>query len=237
MLLCSFVLLALAGCGGADNSQPTTAPTQPALAPTGVPTPTIFISGSGGGRRAPTLAPTVAATAVSTETPLPTDTATVLPSATALPAATSTRSNASPTRPNASPTRPNASPTSQLAAAVYVTGLSVDPLAPKSKPAEFRFHVKFLNTVGENVNYPRWRVLILPKDQKGQSKAVGDPQGASKTIVNGASEQTTGVWSIKVAFGCESYVAQPVWENEDGKQTRLVMPNGQSAALEFQVCP
>jgi len=117
---------------------------------------------------------------------------------------------------------------------VYVTGLSVDPPAPKSKPAEFRFHVKFLNTVGENVNYPRWRVLILPK---GQTKAVGDPQGASKTIVNGASEQTTGVWSIKVAFGCESFVAQPVWENEDGKQTPLAMPDGKSAALEFQVCP
>ena len=45
--------------------------------------------------------------------------------------------------------------TPELAAAVYVTALSVDPPEPKSKPAEFLFHVSFLNTVGENVNSPR----------------------------------------------------------------------------------
>lgn len=227
VLLWSVILLGLASCGAPASSEPTAAaPAETALAPTTVPTATIFVSSSGAGRRAPTLAPTEIATTAASATPLPSDTATPLPTATALPAATRTL-------PNASPTRPSASATPPLAPAVYVTALRVDPPAPKSKPAQFLFHAKFLNTVGENVNYPRWRVLIFPK---GESKAVGDPQGASKTIANGVSEQTTEAWSIKV-IGCVQYVAQPVWINEDGKPTPFPLPSGNNASLEFEVCP
>ncbi len=117
---------------------------------------------------------------------------------------------------------------------MYVTALSVDPPQPRAKPAQFFFRVSFLNTVGADVHYPRWRVLIIPQ---GQSKAIGDPRGASPTIVNGVSQQTTEPWSVNVVASCQSYAAQPVWEDENGKQTPLPLPNGQAAALEFQVCP
>jgi hypothetical protein len=129
--------------------------------------------------------------------------------------------------------RPAATATLSLAAGVYVTALRVDPPAPRAKQP-FLFHVGFLNTVGEPVNYPRWRVLIL---LKGQTRAQGDPQGASKTIAVGASEQSTAVWSINAALGCETYIAQPVWEDENGKQTPFPRPDASLAELEFQVCP
>lgn len=115
-----------------------------------------------------------------------------------------------------------------------MTRFQMDPAAPKSKPAEFFFTVSFLNTVGENVNYSRWRVLIFPK---GQTNAIGDPRGISKTIANGTSQQITEAWSIKVTSVCESFLAQPVWENEDGKQTPVPQPDGKNLTLEFQVCP
>ncbi|TAH50703.1 MAG: hypothetical protein EYC68_12765 [Chloroflexota bacterium] len=194
----------------APQSQNATAP-----APTALP-----VSNSSADRRAPTLAPSATPTELATPTPRPTNTETSVPTATAPPPASNTRANATAT--------PN------LAPAVYVTRIQVDPPAPKSKPAEFLFKVAFLNTVGENVNYPRWRVLIFPK---GQAKPVGDPQGASKTIVNGASEQTTEVWSIRVTGACETFTAQPIWEDENGKQTALPQPDGKNIVLEFQVCP
>ena len=235
ILLFVLVLVLVAGCGGSETPMPAT-PT-PAAQPTIVePTATTFAANPGSVRRAPTIAPTEppteiptvaptqAATIPPTELPtaaaLPTNTAAALPAATVVPAAASTRP--------ASTTAPNIAP------GVYVTAFRLDPPSPKTKPAEFFFTVDFLNTVGEPVNYPLWRVLILPT---GQTKAVGDPRGASKTIAVGASEQTTEPWSIRVASGCEAYIAQPVWQDEEGRQTPLNKPDGSAVTLDFQVCP
>lgn len=172
-------------------------------------------------RRAPTLAPTATATIV-LPTEIPSATATVANSATPLPSATNTRANVALTA------------TPALAKAVFVTKIKVEPPQPKSKPSEFFFTVNFLNTVGENVNYPRWRVLIFPK---GQTKPIGDPQGESKTIANGASQQNTERWSIKVGNGCETFTAQPVWQDENGKQNPLAQTDGKPVTMDFQVCP
>ncbi len=176
-------------------------------------------------RRAPTLAPTSTATVEPTLAPteIPTDVPTATSTVAALPTAT---------KPPATASQPTA-PVVAAAPGVYVTAFAIDPPAPKSKPAEFVFHASFLNTVGTPVNYPRWRVLIVPK---GQTKAQGDPQGASKTIANGASKQDTEQWSIKVIAGCETYTAQPVWEDEDGRQTPFTKPDGSAVGVEFQVC-
>jgi hypothetical protein len=222
------VMFVFAACSAPAASPQTPVPTATVPATNATPTATVFVSSSDGGRRAPTLAPTATATEVLEPTP------TTIPSATALPSSTATTLPSATARVLPTNTRPNALPTPQLAAGVYVTSFQIDPPAPKSKPSEFLFHVSFLNTVGENVNYPRWRVLILPK---GQSRAVGDPQGRSKTIVNGASKQMTEAWSINVNAVCESFVAQPVWENEDGKQTPFPQPDGKIPTIEFQVCP
>ncbi len=224
------VITILLICFIAACSPTVTAPTeQPTAAPlpqtTNLPAPTNEPISTRVERRAPTLAPVATETLV-VATAIPTATATFENSATPLPSATATQF---PTRAQVISTA-----TPQLAAGVYVTAFSIDPPQPKSKPGQFLFHVAFLNTVGENVNYPRWRVLIFPK---GQNKAVGDPQGMSKTIVNGASQQDTEPWSINVANACESFTAQPIWENEDGKQTPLPQPDGKLTTIEFQVCP
>lgn len=226
LIFAILVAMTFSACSAPAATPPTAVPAPNVTATTAAPAATVFVPTVGGGRRAPTLAPTPTATELPTETAIPISTPTVAASATALPLPTQT---ALPTR-----TRPAASPTPVLAAGVYVTAFTIDPPAPKTKPAEFFFTVSFLNTVGENVNYPRWRVLITPK---GQSRAMGDPQGASKTIANGVSQQRTEVWSINVNAVCESFVAQPVWQDENGKQTPFPQPNGVAPALEFQVCP
>ncbi len=171
-------------------------------------------------RRAPTLAPTETATDIPTPTPAPSETATLAATETPLPSPTASR--------------PAATATPPLAAGVYVTAFRIEPAQPKSKPAEFHFRVAFLNTVGQAVNYPRWRVLISPK---GQDKVTGDPQGESKTIANGASEQNTEAWSINVSSVCESFSARPIWEREDRVQVPLPAPDGKIPTIEFQVCP
>ena len=214
LLICFIV--ACSPTVNAPSEQPTAAPLPQT---TKLPTPTNEPISTRVERRAPTLAPTATETIV-VATAIPTPTATVENSATPSPLPTNTRAKVVATAP--------------LEKAVYVTKFQIDPPQPKSKPAEFLFQVAFLNTVGENVNYPRWRVLIFPK---GQTKAVGDPQGVSKTIANGASQQDTQAWSIKVSSTCESFTAQPIWENEDGKQTPLPQPDGKIPTIEFQVCP
>lgn len=195
------------------------APTLAPSAQTATPEPTAAAISTRVERRAPTLAPTATETIV-LPTAIPSATPTVESSATPLPLATNTRAQGVPTAP--------------LAKAVYVTKLQIQPPAPKSKPSEFFFVVNFLNTVGENVNYPRWRVLIFPK---GQTKPIGDPQGESKTIANGASQQNTERWSIKVGNGCETFTAQPVWQDENGKQNPLAQTDGKPVTMDFQVCP
>lgn len=223
------ILILISACSAPDTAAPMT-PTLASTkqtAATSVPA-TLPVVSTRTDRRAPTLAPTVAATATARVTP------TEIPTATAA-ATNTTIATVAPTetvRPTTA-SQPIATATPAAAAGVYVTSFQLDPPAPKSKPAQFVFHVGFLNTVGQVVNYPRWRVLIIPK---GQTKAQGDPQGESKTIANGASNQNTEVWSIKVITGCETYTAQPVWQDEDGRQTPFTQPDGKPVGLEFQVC-
>lgn len=185
-------------------------------------------------RVAPTRAPTTEPTLAPTE-PLPsTDAPTLAPTQTISPTLAPTQvptENLPPT--NAPSEQPTTAP-SNLAPGVYVTDLKITPPQPQNKPAEFFFTVSFLNTVGENVNYPRWRVLIFPK---GDDNTIGDPEGLSKTIANGASVQDTKPWSIRVANVCENFVAQPIWEDENASRHILVQPDGKPLTLEFQICP
>jgi len=173
-------------------------------------------------RVAPTLAPITQTTLAPTETLSPT----TAPTQTAQPTLAPT--NIPPTLATGFTATP------QLAPAVYVTQIKITPPQPKNKPAEFFFTVSFLNTVGENVNYPRWRVLLFPK---GQNNSIGDPEGLSKTIAPGASTQDTKPWSIRVTSACENFVAQPIWQGEDGSRKILFQPDGKPLTLEFQICP
>ncbi|MCC7164617.1 MAG: hypothetical protein IT331_19135 [Anaerolineae bacterium] len=230
--LTSLILLSsVAACGGSDSTpSPSPTPTQAAQAAVVVPTATLFVANPDGVRRAPTIAPTEIPTVVpsATATTVPT----ALPTATALPTNTSTALPVAATVA-ATGTRPAPTGAPQLAPGVYVTAFRVDPPAPKTKPAQFFFTVNFLNTVGEPVNYPLWRVLIF---RKGETNSIGDPQGVSKTIAIESSQQTTLPTAINVT-SCESFVAQPVWQDEEGRRIPLNMPDGSSVTLEFQVCP
>ena len=227
------IVLACILFASACNAETTPATSQPTATPS-VAAPAfrteIPVVNTRTDRVAPTRAPTTQATSAPTEALPPTNAS--APTEIPAPAETSAPTNVSATlQPTVS--KP-AAPTTNLAPAVYVTALTITPSEPKNKPAEFFFTVSFLNTVGEAVNYPRWRVLILPK---GQTKVIGDPQGTSKTIDTGVSTQNTEPWSIRVTSACEAFVAQPVWENEDRKQTALMRPGGSAMTLEFQVCP
>lgn len=216
------LLLLSSACSAGTNS---TAPLEPTAAPS-VTAPAfrteIPVVNTRTDRVAPTLAPITEATLVPTA---------------ALPPTTAPTQTAQPTLAptNIPPTlAAGFTATPQLAPAVYVTQMKITPPQPKTKPSEFFFTVSFLNTVGENVNYPRWRVLIFPK---GQANTIGDPEGLSKTIVNGASLQDTKPWSIRVTSVCENFVAQPIWEGEDASRHILSQPDGKPLTLEFQICP
>ena len=223
-LLLTCILIA---CGGTSAPPPTNAP-QSTNAPA-QPTRANAVSTTVD-RRAPTLAPTHTPTTVpATEIP-PTATP-LFPTIAATAAASLTRA---PTTAPKTAAPNTATPNTNPAPGVYVTAITITPPQPKSKPAEFFFTLAFLNTVGDNVNYPRWRVLIFPKDS---NKPLGDPEGTSKTIPNGASEQNTKAWSIKVQSACETFIAQPIWETEDGRQNAFAQPDGKSLTMEFQVCP
>jgi len=173
-------------------------------------------------RVAPTLAPTVEPTLAPTSAPTNTPTNTPINTPTNIPATRAATDDSA------------ATPNANRAPAVYVTALKITPPQPKNKPADFFFTVSFLNTVGENVNYPRWRVLIFPK---GQNNSIGDPEGLSKTIAPGASTQDTKPWSIRVTSACENFIAQPIWQGEDGSRQVLFQPDGKPLTLEFQICP
>lgn len=232
LLLMIVLLFGVSACGGESA---TTTPEPPTVAPTAVTAfrTAIPVVSTRTDRRASTLAPTGTPSQVPSVPPV-TDTPTLAATFTVVPSETATRALVPSTRLPSTPTRVAGSPTPKLAPAVYVTALQIDPPAPKPKPAQFVFHVSFLNTVGEVVNYPRWRVLIFPK---GQTKVIGDPQGASKTIANADSRQDTGPWSINAQATCEAFVAQPIWEREDGKQVPFLQPDGRNITIEFQVCP
>ena len=228
ILLLISLLMFVTACGASDTSSEQVPPAQPARATVVAPPPTLFVMNPGGVRRAPTLVPTRLPRDIPTAMP------SELPSATSLPGTTSTALPTATTVAAAPNKRPPATGTPVIAPGVYVTAFRVDPPAPKTKPAEFFFTVNFLNTVAEPVNYPLWRVLLT---KKGETRSIGDPRGQSKTIATGESQQNTERWSIRVISGCETYIAQPVWQGEDGRQTPLNKPDGSSAAIEFQVCP
>lgn len=219
-----------------STEEPTAPPT--VVSPTAAASPTaVPPSATAQPTNSPTLQPTaVPPSATLQPTQAPTDQPTAVPpteAPTEQPTAVPPTATAAPTSvPTIQPT--TAPPTPTLAPAVYVTSLTVDPPQPKSKPAQFVFHVGFLSTVGETVNYPRWRVLIL---RKGEQHAFGDPQGESKSIATGVSTQSTTPFAINVFSTCEAFIAKPIWEDENAKQIPFPMPDGSAPSLEFQVCP
>jgi hypothetical protein len=225
----------IAACSAQTNP---TAPPEPTVAPSAT-APAfrteIPVVNTRTDRVAPTLAPTQSTAEIPAETiAAPTETlavATTAPTETLPPTTAPTNAPANVIATTA-PTI--LSSTTNLAPAVYVTDLKITPPQPQNKPAEFFFTVSFLNTVGETVNYPRWRVLIFPK---GQTNTIGDPEGLSKTIAADASTQNTKPWSIKVGTACETFVAQPIWQDENGSRHELVQPDGKPLTLEFEICP
>lgn len=133
------------------------------------------------------------------------------------------------TRVPATPTHVPATPTPALAPGVYVSRVVYVPLdAPN-----FAFRVTFINTTDAPVTYTNWRV---PFFEPGARNSIGAPKGATKTIPVGTSELQTESWKVGVGQ-CTSYEARPVWEDQDGRQTPLLKPDGQRAALTFQLCP
>lgn len=228
------VLIFLSACSAETNP---TAPIEPTVAPSAT-APAFRTEIPAINTRTDRVAPTLASTETLPPTLVPSETLppTLAPTETLPPTLAPTdrpRATTAPTNAPAAATQTAPSKTTP-APAVYVTDLKITPPQPKNKPADFFFTVSFLNTVGENVNYPRWRVLLFPK---GSDNTIGDPEGLSKTIANGASTQDTKPWSIRVGSVCENFVAQPIWEGEDATRHILLQPNGNPLTLEFQICP
>lgn len=174
---------------------------------TPTPPPTVDLSKPSGGGGGVTAIP-------KTNTPIPTaTTANIQPTAT-LPIAA---------------TAPPATPTPNLAPGVYISRIVYQPLdAPN-----FEFKVTFLNTTGAPVTYGNWRI---PFYEPGAKNSTGAPKGAVKTIPAGTSEQLTEPWKVGVGQ-CTPYTAKPVSEDSDGRQTPLMLTDGQPATLDFQICP
>lgn len=247
LVLASLVLLALAACSSETPTAPALqagpSPTPPSVSTAESPPTVLFATRVE--RRAPTLAPATAtllpsATSVpptATLVPSPSASPTAQPSPTPVPASpiptTRVPATAIPaTRVPASPTRlVTATPT--VAPGVYVTALSVEPPQPRSKPATFFFRVRFLNTTGKPQSF-LWRVLIFPA---GAPNSTGDPQGDVRILPAGVSDQVTRVWDINTPINCESYTAQPVWQDDAGRRTPFLQPDGAPLTLAFQVCP
>lgn len=169
----------------------------------------------------PTFAPATPTPEPATDTPEPTATV-PLPTAT-LPPSPAPGNTAAPTP------RPAATATPALAPAVYVSRIVFTPLDPPN----FAFQVSFVNTVGQTVSYPNWRVLIYAA---GSQKSIGDPKGTSKNIAVGNSDQSTVPWKIGVGQ-CEYFTGQPIWEAGDGSRVPFKQPNGQDISVSFQLCP
>lgn len=189
---------------------------------------------------------TVNAAAESNTVPAPIVSEPPLPTSVALPVfspttesatATSTSPSATvpliiSTLPSTSPPLPKNTPESQIAPGLYVTAIHVDPPDPKSTPAQFVFRVTFLNSTGAPAQIPRWRVLIF---RPGAKKAMGDPRGVPGEGAQGTSEQVTQPWKIKV-MGCEPFYGKLYREDEGGRQTPWLKPDGQELTVSFQVC-
>lgn len=173
---------------------------------------------------------------LTSETP-PTLIATAWAAAPVSPSATSTSlATLVATVPSSAPSTlapvPANTPIPQIAPGLYVTAIQVDPTEPKSTPAQFWFHVTFLNSTGAALQLPRWRVLIYRPDGK---KPMGDPRGVAGSAAPGTSEQVTQPWQIKV-MGCEPFFGKTVHENEGGGLTPFLKPDGTELTISFQVC-
>jgi hypothetical protein len=97
----------------------------------------------------------------------------------------------------------------------------------------FQFRVTFINTTGAPVTYTKW---MVPFFEPGAKNSLGAPRGNEKTIPTGTSEQLTETWKVGVGQ-CTPFTAKPVSEDGDGRQTPFVFTNGETAALDFQLCP
>lgn len=133
-----------------------------------------------------------------------------------------------PTLPIAATAKPP-TPTPNVAPGVYITQIVYVPLnAPN-----FQFKISFLNTTGAPVTFTKWSV---PFFEPGAKNSLGAPKGSDKTIPVGTSEIVTEAWKFPVGQ-CSPYIAKPVSEDQDGRQTPFVSTDGQPVILDFQLCP
>jgi len=192
-------------------------------------------------RALPTIAAVTRVANAATSTPNPSPTplaATAQPSPTTI----ATQANAAPTAPAQQPTlaptptapaqeptlAPAAPATPALAPGVYISQITYLPL----NPPNFQFKVEFINTTGTPFN----TLWLVPFFEPGAKNSIGAPKGSERVIPVGASELLTESWKVGVGQ-CTAYTGKPVWQDQDGRQTPFLQPNGQPAAIDFQLCP
>jgi WD40 repeat protein len=214
------------GVAQVTNPLPTLAPiTRAALAPTlepGVATAVVATAPPVTPQRSPTALPTQTAEPESSATPP------------ATPAQTTSAPTAQPTLltiPTAVP--PVVTPTPALAPGVYVSKIVFVPINPGQSPASGEFHVTFLNNSGADLGFARWKVLVM---EPGNTKPIGDTVGAAKSIPVGTTELVAGPYRIGLGE-CRNFIGMPVSEDDDGRQSPFLQPDGGQAVLDFQMCP
>jgi len=127
---------------------------------------------------------------------------------------------------------PSATPR-QLAPAVYVTKIRLDPPAPKQKQ-DVTFNVTFLNTTGSNQTY-RWFVFIY---RQGQTKPFGQTSAdKARVIPAGTVEQPAiNTWRMGSNEPCTVLEARVHWEDPSGGRPIFNNSDGQPYVLTFTMC-
>jgi hypothetical protein len=127
---------------------------------------------------------------------------------------------------------PSATPR-ELAPAVYVTKIRLDPPEPKQQQ-DVTFNVTFLNTTGSNQTY-RWFVFIY---RQGQPKPFGQTSAdKARVIPTGTVEQPSiNTWRMGSNEPCTVLEARVHWEDPSGSRPIFNNSDGQPYVLTFTMC-
>ncbi len=173
-----------------------------------------------------TATPTMLVT-VPTATLLPTITPTLTP------IATETFTPTPTITPTITPTLPTATPLPAVAPGVYVVGITLNPVSPRSNETP-QFSAQFLNTTGQPQTF-KWFIKIFKSDQV---PSYGETPKNQTEILPGTFQfNAESNWKTGTFFGCLFFTARVFWVDQDNKAIEFVMPDGKNSSKDFSVCP
>lgn len=116
---------------------------------------------------------------------------------------------------------------------VYVTGIRLDPPAPKQRD-NVTFYVTFLNTTGTDQTY-RWFIFIY---REGQTEPFGQTSSDKERIIppGTVEQQAINTWRMGSDEPCAKMEAKVHREDPGGGRPAFNSPDGQPYALPFTLC-